>query len=223
MLNAKDKFKEGYIMLLRPFDFVELQYPLQKLTILYAYSERPIFRKLLIPSALEEIRLIENSSGMFYNNERKDADIDKIVRDDRSYENYYEGDIVQCYVEGHLCRFYPDEYNIIKQNTLDSIFSEEGYHCIVNPAIREHKAFKDKLYYCMTRGIDKTTSEKYASYGFKDLVYFKPYYELLDAFSRHIYPDKFYEEVEGIKCDEHNESRRTYIGTNHRYTSQKDE
>jgi hypothetical protein len=40
--------------------------------------------------------------------------------------------------------------------------------------------------------------------GFKELVYYKPYYEMLTMFCRdyEIYPDTFYEEVEGIPLSE---------------------
>ncbi len=103
MLNAKDKFREGYIMLLRPFEFHELKNPLQKLTILWAYSEQPILKNVLTEKARDEAWLIENQSGLpFFSKEHKEeiieSQLETLLLKKESFEQLYEGDIVQYYL-----------------------------------------------------------------------------------------------------------------------------
>lgn len=42
MIKARDKFREGWILLLQPFQFVEMSFPIQKHTMVYAYAENLI-------------------------------------------------------------------------------------------------------------------------------------------------------------------------------------
>lgn len=46
-MRAKDRFRQGFIMLKRPFDFHELKNPLQQFTILWTYSEKPVEKEVL--------------------------------------------------------------------------------------------------------------------------------------------------------------------------------
>ncbi len=208
MLNAKDKFREGYIMLLRPFEFHELKNPLQKLTILWAYSEQPILKNVLTEKARDEAWLIENQSGLpFFSKEHKEeiieSQLETLFAKKESFEQLYEGDIVQCYVDGIMCRFYPDEYKIMAKERLFEIMQEEGYHTIISEQLKQVKEFKDKVHYLKSRGIGEKDATKWSSLSYGPMVMYKPYYQLLDAFCREheIFKDSFYEEVEGIVFD----------------------
>jgi hypothetical protein len=209
MIDAKNKFREGYIMLLRPFDFAELRNPLQKLTILWAYSEQPITKKILKPAAREQADLIENSAPMFMlgGKEAKEnwieIELERLFDQKESWEMLYEGEVVQCTVEGQTCRFYPDEYRIMDKERLFEIMQEEGYHTIIANELKEIKEFKDKVHYLQSRGVKKNIAEKWSTLAYGPMVMYKPYYELLDMFcrSQEIYKDSFYEEIEGIIFD----------------------
>lgn len=203
-LKAKDRFREGWIMLTRPFNFAELKNPLQKLTILYVYSEQPIKQKVLSDKALNEIDNIKNQSTMFIGFDSAEDYINKqinfVYKRNDSYEELYKGEIVQTLIEENLCRFYPDEYTILSKEKLCNIMQEEGYHTLISDSLKNIKEFKDRTHYLKSRGINVKIAEKWASLSYKDLVIYKPYYELLDMFCRpyEIYKDKFYEEIENI-------------------------
>lgn len=209
IIDAKNKFREGFIMLKRPFEFGDMKNPIQKLTIVYAYSERPVLENRLTDKAIEEIENLHNRGTFmnptrFFNETHEDyleRKLEEIYNIPSNFENIYKGDIVQCLIEGQMCRFYPDEYNIISQEKLNEIMSEEGYHAIVTPGLENIKAYKDTLHYIQSRGVSEAIAKKWAGLSFKDLIYFKPYYSLLEVFCREneIYPDDFYEKVEGIK------------------------
>lgn len=103
-----------------------------------------------------------------------------------------------------MCRFYPEEYSILTRDYVSKLLEEEGYHAILDPALKSIKDFQDKVFYLSSRGVPKKIAEKWASLSYKDLVYYKPYFEVLDLYCRshEIYPDPFYEEVEGIDFSE---------------------
>jgi hypothetical protein len=212
IIDAKNKFREGFIMLLRPFQFAEMQNPIQKLTIVYAYAEQALFEDRLTGKALKEIKDLENHSPMFCRDryisesveEYQDRILTKIYNSPTNHEKVYKGEIVQAVVDGQTCRFYPEEYNLINQEHLQEIMAEEGYHAIVASGLDKIKAYADALHYLRSRGLSEAIAKKWASLPFKDLVYFKPYYELLEMFCRdyEIYPDNFYREVEGVVFQE---------------------
>jgi hypothetical protein len=210
MIDAKNKFREGFIITLRPFDFLELKNPIQKFTILWAYSEQPKTIKELTETAKEEIDLIVNNvyGPRFFTREEKDEyieqQINKVYGDSKNWNECYKGEIVQTYIDGQLIRLYPDEYNIVSKDKLTEIMSEEGYHAVCSRGLYEIKDFRDKTHYLQSRGVSKHIANKWASMGFKEMVYYKPYYELLTMFCRdyEIYSDSFYEKVEGIKVED---------------------
>jgi hypothetical protein len=217
MVNAKDKFREGFIMLKRPFDFGDLDVPLQNLTILWAYSERPVIKNYLSSEAMEKIADIENTTPPlgFFSTEERDEYIERKIQwvydNPKMYEPLYEGDIVQSVVNGQTVRFYPSEYTIVNSEKLAEIMAEEGYHTICNPSLYKTKDFTDKVHYLVSRGVNKRNAEKWASLGYRDMVMYKPYYELLTMFTRpqHIIADdKFYIEVEGIDFTELKEHQK---------------
>jgi hypothetical protein len=210
MLDAKKKFREGYILINRPFQFKEMKNPIQRNTIVWAYSEQPVVEKNLSETAKEEAILLESTSGIGFirQGDKEDyiaRELERIYNNPKNYDSLYVGDIIQSTIDGVLCRFYPDEYSILDQDALNEALAEDGYHMIGNESLYKIKEFRDKTHYLKSRGVDKATAEKWASLGFRDLVYYKPYYDLLKMFCRpnEIYPDSFYEEVEGVKIESH--------------------
>lgn len=208
IIDAKNKFREGFIMLNRPFQFSDMQNPVQKLTIVYAYAEQAKFEERLTLKALKEIENIENDSSFLKRDkqineshtEYIDRKLSQIYDSPLNFENVYKGEIVQAIIDGQTCRFYPDEYSLISLEKLNEIMSEEGYHAIITPGLEKVKQYRDILHYLESRGVSNHIAKKWAGLTFKDLIYFKPYYELLTMFCRdyEIYPDNFYREVEGI-------------------------
>lgn len=206
-MDAKSKFREGFIKLKRPFEFAELMNPLQAETILYAYSERPEITKQLTEKAKEERDLIENQVGLFIQRNWGESSesaiqrqIENLEKLPSSWEEVYLGEIVQATIEGEMCRFYPNDYSVIPQDFLEEILAEEGYHAIISPGLENIKEYKIKKHYLQSRGIEERIARKWAAIPYKDLVMFKPYYQLLRMFHRdgEIIPDHFYTEVEGI-------------------------
>lgn len=205
MINAQLKFREGYIMLLRPFDFGNCP-PLQKLTILYAYSEQPVIEKVLSKAASEKIE------GMYDNlrygwmspsdkNEFIERQIHGITQSPTAYDSIYKGEIVQAIVNNEVCRFYPDEYTVLSPEKMTEIMQEEGYHAVCNKAIYNLKNFNDAVFYLCQRGVSRKIAEKWVSLTFKGLVLYKPYFELLTTFCRPheiLTHDVFYEKNENV-------------------------
>lgn len=203
-MKAKDMFREGWIMLLRPFKFGELSKPLQKMTILYAYSEQPIIKMELTQKGKEEMELVSEHYGKtsitnhhrvyskraFESDEvyeaRMEKTIDRIYKDHCTQENY-QGQIVQCYVEGQLCRFYPGEYNVISRETFDHLLTcdEEEYTIeIEDERYFDIKEIKNRLFYIRSRGIPKNLAMKMNSGEAKDSVIFRPGDAILEMFCR---------------------------------------
>lgn len=129
-----------------------------------------------------------------------ERELEIIYGDKNSFEELYEGEIVQCTIEGQLARFYPDEYKIMDKERLFEIMQEEGYHTIIQKELKNVKEFYDKVHYLQSRGVNKSVADKWASLSYGPMVMYKPYYQLLEYFCREneIYKDKFYEEVEGV-------------------------
>jgi hypothetical protein len=207
MIDAKNKFREGFIITLRPFSFENLNNPIQKFTILWAYSEQPKTVKELTETAKEEVDLILNNTygPRFFTQKEKEEyieeQINKVYTNPKNWDEQYKGEIVQTYIDGQLIRLYPSEYNIVSKDKLTEIMSEEGYHAVCAKGLYEIKDFRDKTHYLQSRGIPRHIANKWASMSFKEMVYYKPYYELLTMFCRdyEIYSDSFYEKIEGIK------------------------
>ena len=219
MINAKKKFREGFIMLKRPFKFSELKNPLQTFTILWAYVEAPVTREIITQEGMDKAETIENSTpaigfwGLNDRNEWIEKEIEKVFNDPKYKEIVYEGEIVQAFVEGQLCRFYPDEYTIIGADKLTQIMQEEGYHTICDPQIYKLPDFRNKKHYLQSRGVSEHIAKKWASMTFRDLVIYKPYHQLLEMFCRdhEIYPDTFYDEVERIPMEDQEETFRSAL------------
>jgi len=224
MIDARKKFKEGFIMLNRGFQFGELKHPLQKFTILWAYSEQPVIEKELSKEAIEEIELIENTTpvlGFWTSKDREDflqKKIDGVLNAEKSYNKLHMGDIVQTYVDGVLCRFFPNEYSIIDSTKLFEIMQEDGYHTICSPALEKIPDFLKNVHYIKSRGVDDETARRWVTLGYKDLVMYKPYYQLLELFCRPmevISNDEFYINKEGIDFTELNEIQKEISDKKH--------
>jgi hypothetical protein len=224
MIDARKKFKEGFIMLNRGFQFAELKYPLQKFTILWAYSEQPVIERSLSKEAIEEIETIQNTSspfGFWTSTDRDDflqKKIDNVLNAEKSYNKLHIGDIVQTYVDGALCRFFPNEYSIIDATKLFEIMQEDGYHTICSPALEKIPDFLKNVHYIKSRGVDDETARRWVTLGYKDLVIYKPYYQLLELFCRPmeiISNDEFYINKEGIDFTELNEIQKEIVDKKH--------
>lgn len=216
MLDAKNKFREGFIMTKRPFRFAEMRNPIQAFTILWAYSEQPKIRLELTEVAREKIEEIEfatNPHGFFSSEHRQEwmmKEMDRITNNPKSYDQVYLGEIVQTFVDGQLIRLYPDEYTVVTSDKLTEIMQEEGYHAVCTKGLFEIEDFRNKTHYLQSRGIPSHIANKWASMSYKELVYYKPYYELLNMFCREheIYADEFYDTIEGIPMQEQLERER---------------
>lgn len=210
MLDAKKKFREGFIMTKRPFKFANMKNPIQAFTIVWAYSEQPQIHPELTKTArekLDEIEFATNPIGFFSAVQREEwiqKEIDKVLRNQKNYDPVYLGEIVQTFIDGELIRLYPDEYTIVDADKLAEIMEEEGYHAVCTKGLLDIADFRDKTHYLQSRAIPAHIANKWASMGFKELVYYKPYYELLKMFCRdhEIYADEFYDRVEGIPMEE---------------------
>lgn len=206
-MNAKHKFREGWIMLLRPFKFAELKNPLQKMTVLYAYSEKPIIDMELSPQGEEELDTLSQywdkggAGGIFnahamYTKRFGESDEDYNIRMgrylDEIFSKYrttevYKGEVVQCYVEGQLCRFYPEEYKVISRETFDHLLTcpDEEYKIeIENDEYFNIKSIKDRIFYIRSRGINKSMAQKMSTAEAKDSVIFRPQECILEMFCR---------------------------------------
>lgn len=210
MLDAKNKFREGFIMTKRPFKFANMKNPIQAFTIMWAYSEQPQIRPELTQTArekLEEIEFATNPHGFFSKTQREEwmeNEMKKIIENPKSYDQIYLGDVVQTYIDGELIRLYPDEYTIVDADKLAEIMEEEGYHAVCTRGLLDVADFRDKTHYLQSRGVPAHIANKWASMSYKELVYYKPYYELLTMFCRdhEIYADEFYDRIEGIPMKE---------------------
>lgn len=204
MIDASQRVYHGWIMLRQPFKFAELEEPLQMQTILYAYSERPVIDRVLTKEAKEERDLILNQSIPFSWIQGKDViiekEIEELERKRESWEENYKGEIMQVVINNVTCRFYPEEYTHISQETLSEILEDEGYHMVAHPGLLKNKEFLKRRHYIQSRGVNERTAAKWVSIGFRDLVRYKPYFQLLRFFARdhQIYDDPFYEEIEEI-------------------------
>jgi len=208
MISAKDKFREGYIMVNRPFKFFEMDIPIQKFTIFWAYSEQPVFEQVLTEEAKEEAYHIANPGPFgraLFSNKDAEAYIDEklsfLFDSAIAYKKLYLGDIVQVFIGTTVIRLYPEEYTILTEEKIKNIIAEDGYHAVVLPGATSIQQFKDSMIYLRSRGVSKSTATKWSSIGLKGMVYYKPYFSLLESFSRPheiMMPDQFYKDVEGI-------------------------
>ena len=99
----------------------------------------------------------------------------------------YHGQVVQTYVEGQLCKFFPEEYNVISRETFEHLLScdEQEYQIEVeDPKFFEIGPIKDRLHYIQSRGIDREMAFKMISSEAKDAVIFRPQQAVLEAFCR---------------------------------------
>lgn len=206
-MQVKQRLREGWIMLLRSFKFAELKKPLHKMTILYAYSEKPIISyeytkegKRLLDEAYENMykpftptttpaqrkwrRSFNESEGNTFYNKRIEYELESLEKKYKIIE-IYEGQIVQCEVEGTMCRFFPDEYNVIQQDTFEHVMTTPDYIMeIENKTIFELPEIKEKLLYIRSRGIGKDIAERMASANAKENVIFRPGPGILQMFCR---------------------------------------
>lgn len=202
MINAKELFREGWVRLDRPFEFGNLKYPLQKLTMVYAYAEGLKMGKQLSKEAKESIDRAKSRWSASLFGDALDREYDRVTSLPSSWEEVAEGQILQTYIDGQTVRLFPGEYTILDKNQVKAALSEPGYHTVpINGGAIRHKAFRDQLFFLRSRGLNKGDALRYASIEFPGKYYYKPYFALLTYFCRNdeILPDEFYEEVENIR------------------------
>lgn len=217
MIDAKNKFREGYVLIKVPFSFYEMDNPIQQHTIVWAYTEQPFLKRSIKTKSLEQIQDIIDTPNIkvpfgLDPESWKSQQIEKIYDTESSFEQIVEGDIIQATIDGCTFRLYPDEYQILSAEKLGELLSEEGYHAVCSSGLLKVKTFIEATDYLKSRGISKRIAQKWATLGYKDLAYYKPYYDLLKMFTRpeHIYIDTFYENVEGISLKEQKKYANAY-------------
>jgi hypothetical protein len=201
-MKSKLRFREGWITLQKGFEFAELSKPLEKMTILYAYSEKPIIEYELSDEGrekLEEFNILSGKSIFAggrsayvkrYGEEQDAFDMRMVEEFDKIYKEFeteerYIGQVVQCVVEDVMCRFYPDEYNITGRDTFEHILTSDDFTMdIENDVPFQLAEIKLKLFYIMSRGIDESMAKRMASAGMKDSVIFRPGPGVLQMFCR---------------------------------------
>lgn len=197
---AKNNFREGHIILQRPFDFSELEYGIPKMTILYAYIERPVFEDELTPEGKERFAEVERAGnffegtprlrkGIFESQESYDdriaAEFERIAQDASNYKKVHAGNIVQAIIDGVPCSFWPDEYNILPSETLLELLHDDSYHMVTSDdSIFKLPEMEKKIFYLQSRGISKPKAKRLCSFGLKDMVIYFPHPELQKMFCR---------------------------------------
>lgn len=198
-INAKNNFREGWIMLLRPFDFEDMV-TLPKLTLVYAYMEQPIVVNELSEKGVEVIERISNPRAMcslssHYKKQITESDfeyherINEIIRIEmEKRENFniiHKGNILQTSIGGQLCRFYPDEYSVVDEELLNQAIEGEEFLMVANSTtLFNIKEFKDRVFYMKQRGINEKKAMQFASYGLKDNIYYIPHPETQKIYCR---------------------------------------
>lgn len=229
-INAKNSFKEGWIMLHQPFEFGELSKPIQMKTVLYAYSERPLFDIELTPEGRE---ILDHAAEVFnyaspfsggaelvggyrwgkYIGEDQDKYEDRFVSqyDEITKQHciveVHKGNAVQCFIEKQTARFYPKEYSVLSRESFETVLNSDDYFFMVeNEEAFNYKHIQDKVHYLKSRGVPKHLAERFSSAEMKDNVWFKPKPPILSMFARdhEIYlPDPDYTkyfEGYGMEC-----------------------
>lgn len=192
-------------MLLRPFDFAGFKNPLQKLTVLYAYSDRPMIEMELTEYGKEELDLLNRHYGKaqgltsnhkVYNvrygesnddyEERIGKEVDRIMRTYSTVE-VYKGQVVETLVEGEICKFYPGEYNVISVETFDFLLTSDEHEYVIDiedDSFYNLTDIRNKLFYIRNRGIGEIKAKKMLAHEAKDAVIFRPQQALLEMFCR---------------------------------------
>lgn len=201
-MDAKSNFREGHIMLQRPFDFVDLDFGIPKMTIVYAYIEEPLYRNQLNEKGRDRVEeiTIGSQAGLLHGlspfkkrygedqedyEERLAKEYELVENDPHNLEKVFVGNKVQASFDGHTVSFFPDEYKVVSQETVFTALNDDAYYMVVN----NESAFKledtaKKVHYLQSRGISKERARKMASYSLKDLVAYFPHPELQKLFCR---------------------------------------
>jgi hypothetical protein len=207
-MDAKHRFREGWIMLLRPFSFGDIPKPIQKLTILYAFAEKPTIETELNDRGKELYEeLLANwgkENGLTkYHRYKKNRDEtsreyeyrlqeeERRIFDTYSKVEHYKGEVVQARISGKACRFFPGEYSIVSKETISELLVCGDSEYIVDienkhtfDSILNLDAIKDKIFYIRSRGIPKSRALKMIAEQLKDSIIFRPQPALLEMFCR---------------------------------------
>lgn len=198
-MDAKNNFREGHIMLQRPFKFYELDYGIPKFSILYAYIEKPLFEDELNGRGREALDEVNSGREFFGShkfkkglyekeedyNTRVEQEYNSILKDRKNLERTHIGNMVQTTINGVNCSFFPDEYKVINFESLSElIYGDEYLMVTLDEKIFKLPEMEDKIFYLQSRGISKTKAQKLSSFTLKDLVMYYPHPELQKLYCR---------------------------------------
>lgn len=179
MDQINKRFSEGWVMLRRDFDFAELDYTIPKLSLVYVYSERPVFKMRIKDEYWkrlnqEEERILRLPG--FLNTGLEDRLEEEFgPKSDEQYETY-EGEIVQTLFDGNLTKFYPEEYS---QTQIRKYQQRPDFHHCFNLRTNDklylkQQAIVDQLHYLQSRGMCREDAELYVSAAAKHSVWYEP-------------------------------------------------
>lgn len=182
------RFKEGWALLRRPFNFAELDYTIPKLSLVYVYSERPVY-KMRIKSEYwkrlnkEEERLLRLPG--FLNTGLEDRLQEEFGPTPNEQYETYEGEIVQTLFSGNLTKFYPEEYTV---TDIKDYQNRPGFHELYklrknDPKYLKQSAIVDMVHYLCSRGMSRQHAELYASSAAKHSVWYEPTEQIQQMFS----------------------------------------
>ena len=198
MINAKNRFKEGWVMLNRPFSFGDIEGTgkvFQKLTIFYAHSERPMLHTVtsekgikLINKAIKEAnqrkRLTLSDEQRNGIDDQLDEQIE-IIKDENRVEEY-KGEIIQFPYYDKVIRFFPDEYKVIGMDTLEAVIGDEDSYEVelLDRNKMELPVLKNSIFYLKSRGISNDQAIRMCTHLLTDGVILRPKRSILEMLCR---------------------------------------
>lgn len=183
MEKIEKRFNEGWAMLRRSFDFYELAATLPKLSLVYVYSERSVFRNRIRASYFKSQEFNENFWSSVPNWMQVQMDNDIHVPKEATYETY-EGEIVKTVVEGVTVKLYPEEYtpvDMLQYTTTPNFHPHYALHKNDRFYLKRND-IKNKIHYLTSRGMSRELAIFYVSSLAKHAVWFKPCQALQEEF-----------------------------------------
>lgn len=185
------RFREGWVMLRRGFEFAELDYYIPKMSLVYVYSERPIYKMRIKDEYWERLNTIEAREARIPEFLRtNDMQSEWEPTDDEQYEEY-NGEMVQTLFSGNLTKFYPKEYT---ETDITKYQNREDFHkCFKlrknDEMYLKQEAMVNKVHYLCSRGMSREHAELYASPASKHSVWYEPT-DVIKEYFKHFEPLK---------------------------------
>lgn len=192
-MEIKARFNEGWVMLLRDFDFAELTCRLNKLSFVYVYGHSTLYTRVLNKKGLDKINApltpmqknlmaLHDKFGSYWG----DDETDDFIRIDEATETeqIYRGEKAYTVIEGEKCFFYPEEYSIVNPREIFKTETHLGAYRlqVEDPHWNSSKEIRDQIHYLNSRGIKKELAEKVVGFTAKHNVWYKPGEELIKEF-----------------------------------------